>query len=783
MDERFSFEKVTGAIGCLCLLKQSSVHRPVIFEYRTGHNQAKGVSPSQLSERTQQVCRRKINTQRRREEFVGQATRKMTNRRPKPKVKGQRPGKKSKVPAATKKGSNKEEHDNDVSSSDEGLPVASKQKLLQAKDSDDQECSSESGSDSESESSSENELAKSNIKSKKKSDNSSSDDDNHDGSSSDDDNDDDEAEKGPRFTDENAKWLKPKAKGSKQQLLSSDDDNDDNAEEEGNENDSDSDDDNANNDDDDEDDEEDLLEIEKEAKLVDEEMEAEREEADEELRRTVRENTAIYHLPTQVELERDVDRVVPPSEIRSHIDSILEVLAEFKSRREAGRSRKEYIHQLGSFISELYGYLPELVEYFLTMFGPAETLEFVDLSDKPRPLVIRTNTLKARRKDLAAALMKRGVTLDPLAAWSKVGLKIIESPVPIGATPEYLSGMYMLQSAASMCPVLALSPEPKEKVLDMAAAPGGKTSYMAQLMRNTGVILANDLKAERQKATVANMHRLGVKNVIACVHDGRKIGSLFKNRFDRILLDAPCSGLGVISRDPSVKVQRTIADINQCAHLQKELLLSAIDALKFKGTTGGVMVYSTCSISVAENEEVVNYALSKRDIKIVDTGLDFGKPGFVRYQQKRFHPSVALTRRFYPHVHNMDGFFVCKIQKLSDGRLGEKTGKDGESINEPASIEEQDDDLEHKDEEKAKVSDSGKKEDTKGGKRSTELPDSLKGVKSSPKKRKRKDNADKTKPQKNAKVSVPPQKPKQKKQVKQSAKVTKPRRKRAAMDA
>jgi 25S rRNA (cytosine2870-C5)-methyltransferase len=376
----------------------------------------------------------------------------------------------------------------------------------------------------------------------------------------------------------------------------------------------------------------------------------------------------MYHLPTATELEKDVDRVVPPTEVRSHIESILEVLAEFKARREEGRSRQEYIDVLIIYISELYGYLPELVEYFMTMFSPSECLEFIDASDKPRPLVIRTNTLKARRKDLAAALIKRGVSLDPLAGWSKVGLKIIESPVPIGATPEYLSGMYMLQSAASMCPVLALSPQPQEKVLDMSAAPGGKTSYIAQLMRNTGTIIANDLKSERQKATVANMHRLGVKNVITCANDGRKLGHMFKNRFDRILLDAPCSGLGVISRDPSVKVQRTIADIKQCAHLQKELLLAAIDALKYKSTTGGFMVYSTCSVSVYENEEVVQYGLQKRDIQIVETGLGFGSAGFTRYQQKRFHPSMALTKRFYPHTVNMDGFFVCKIKKLSDKR-------------------------------------------------------------------------------------------------------------------
>jgi len=569
-----------------------------------------------------------------------------------------------------------------------------------------------------------------------------------DSSSSSSDDNDDHANDAPIFSDKNASWLKPKKKqqqsSSLNQLLSSDEENQD-----------------EEHDDDEEEEEEDddeLLEIEQEAQLIDQEDALEEREAAEEYERTVRDHTSIYHLPTEAELERDVDRVVPPSELKSHVDSILEVLAEFQQRREPGRSRKEYIDRLAHFVSELYGYLPELVEYFLTMLGPTEAVEFIDQSDRPRPMVIRTNTLKARRKDLAAALMKRGVTLDPLASWSKVGLKIIESPVPIGATPEYLSGMYMLQSAASMCPVLALSPQPSEKVLDVSAAPGGKTSYIAQLMRNTGVIVANDLKAERQKATVANMHRLGVKNVIACKHDGRKMGTLFKNRFDRILLDAPCSGLGVISRDPSVKVQRTIADVNKCAHLQKELLLAAIDALKYKGTSGGVMVYSTCSVSVAENEEVVNYALSKRDIKIIDTGLDFGKPGFTRFQQKRFHPSVALTRRFYPHVHNMDGFFVAKIQKLSDKIPGNET---------PTEVEgEEDVAMETSEETKSEVK---KKKSEKADKKG--------------KKRKESGEVEENKAVKNPRVSIPPQRIAPKKSKKQSAKVTKPRRKPAATDA
>jgi ribosomal RNA methyltransferase Nop2 len=167
---------------------------------------------------------------------------------------------------------------------------------------------------------------------------------------------------------------------------------------------------------------------------------------------------------------------------------------------------------------------------------------------------------------LAKNLIQRGVNLDPVAEWSKVGLKIYESQVPIGATPEYLAGHYILQSASSFLPVIALAPQPGEKILGLAAAPGGKTSYIAQLMKNTGVLIANDLKKERLKSLNANLHRLGVQNAIVINFDGRKIPSIF-TKFDRCLLDAPCSGLGVISRDPSIKVSRTREDVKKLSHL------------------------------------------------------------------------------------------------------------------------------------------------------------------------------------------------------------------------
>lgn len=293
------------------------------------------------------------------------------------------------------------------------------------------------------------------------------------------------------------------------------------------------------------------------------------------------------------------------------------------------------------------------------MFSPKECLEWLEANENDRPLVIRTNTLKTRRRDLAQALINRGVNLDPLGEWSRIGLKIYDTPVPIGATPEYLAGHYMLQSASSMLPVMALNPQPNERILDMCCAPGGKTTHIAQLMKNTGVLVANDLKKERLVATVANLHRLGVTNAIVTNYNGCRFPDVMGG-FDRVLLDAPCSGLGVISRDTSVKLNRTIKNIQANAFVQKLLLLAAIDSVDAKcvqavGLTrsakaGGVVVYSTCSISVYENEAVVNYALRKRHVKLVDTGLSFGTPGFTSFRTYKFHPAMTMTRRYYPHV-------------------------------------------------------------------------------------------------------------------------------------
>ncbi|NXF36757.1 NOP2 methyltransferase, partial [Nyctibius bracteatus] len=351
--------------------------------------------------------------------------------------------------------------------------------------------------------------------------------------------------------------------------------------------------------------------------------------------------------------------------IHQRIKGNMEVLQDFGMKREEGRTRQEYLALLRRDMAAYYSYSDFLLMKLMDIFPLPELINFLEANEVPRPVTIRTNTLKTRRRDLAQALINRGVNLDPLGKWSKTGLVIYDSSVPIGATPEYLAGHYMLQGASSLLPVMALAPQENERILDMCCAPGGKTSYIAQLMKNTGMILANDSNAERLRSVVGNLHRLGVTNTVVSNCDGRQFPKVLGG-FDRVLLDAPCSGTGVISKDPAVKTNKDEKDILRCAHLQKELILSAIDSVNAASETGGYIVYCTCSIMVEENEWVVDYALKKRNVRLVDTGLDFGKEGFTRFKDRRFHPSLKSTRRFYPHTHNMDGFFIAKFKKFSN---------------------------------------------------------------------------------------------------------------------
>ncbi|KII89210.1 hypothetical protein PLICRDRAFT_110140 [Plicaturopsis crispa FD-325 SS-3] len=381
----------------------------------------------------------------------------------------------------------------------------------------------------------------------------------------------------------------------------------------------------------------------------------------------------IFVLPTTEEREAEKKAGGPDvNVVQRRMRECVRILGNFRRLAAKGRSRSEYTDQLISDISNYYGYNEFLAEKLFLLFPVAEAIEFFEANEVSRPVTIRTNTLRTRRRDLAQTLVNRGVNLEPIGKWTNVGLQVFESSVPIGATPEYLAGHYMLQAASSFLPVIALSPQPEERVLDMASAPGGKTTHIAALLKNTGIVFANDSNKARTKSLTANVHRLGCKNVVVCSYDGREFPKVMGG-FDRVLLDAPCSGTGVISKDSSVKINKSERDFTLLSHLQKQLILCAIDSVSPESKTGGYIVYSTCSVTVDENEAVVDYALRKRpNVKLVDTGLEFGREGFTSFRGKVFNPSVSLTRRFYPHVHNMDGFFVAKfkVEKRAKAKKG-----------------------------------------------------------------------------------------------------------------
>ncbi len=309
-------------------------------------------------------------------------------------------------------------------------------------------------------------------------------------------------------------------------------------------------------------------------------------------------------------------------------------------------------------IAKKHGYLPYMIERYLSLWGEEETLQFIDACERPIRTAIRVNTLRTSIDETIARLDKKGVNLERVP-WLEEGFYAEFANVSSGALFEHLLGFYYVQGIPSMSVVRTLDPKPGEIVFDLAAAPGGKTTHIAQLMNNEGMLIAIEQDKKRVSTLVGNIHRCGVTNTLVLRGDAKKISTL-EIVPDRILLDAPCSGEGLIPIDPTRKTSKTMADIRYCATKQDELLEAAISSLR----PGGTIVYSTCSIAPEENEIVIDDLLSKHpEVKIVPIGLEFGVPAYTKPYGLMLDESIALARRFLPHIHGLEGFFICKMVK------------------------------------------------------------------------------------------------------------------------
>ncbi len=283
--------------------------------------------------------------------------------------------------------------------------------------------------------------------------------------------------------------------------------------------------------------------------------------------------------------------------------------------------------------------------------------DFIAACQRPLRRSIRVNTLKISVEDFLALVAPYSWQLTPVP-WCAEGFWIErddEDAVPLGSTAEHLSGLFYIQEASSMLPVAALFADGNspERVMDVAAAPGSKTTQIAARMGNRGAILANEFSASRVKVLHANISRCGIHNVALTHFDGRVFGAALPEAFDAILLDAPCSGEGVVRKDPDALKNWSVESNLEIAATQRELIESAFHALR----PGGTLVYSTCTLNRDENEDVCLWLKAQYPDAVEFLPLNDLFPS----------AQEAITQEgflhVFPQIYDCEGFFVARLRK------------------------------------------------------------------------------------------------------------------------
>jgi tRNA (cytosine49-C5)-methyltransferase len=294
---------------------------------------------------------------------------------------------------------------------------------------------------------------------------------------------------------------------------------------------------------------------------------------------------------------------------------------------------------------------------FIERYSKLTDIEtFKEITVKELRKSIRVNTLKTNVGEVISRLENKW-NLEQVP-WCKEGFFISGERKDIGNLIEHNLGYFYVQEAASMIPPLVLIPEENDLILDMAAAPGSKTTQMAAMMNNKGLIVANDYDPIRIKSLGINLQRCGVSNTVITIMHGLQFKN---NQFDKILLDAPCSGTGAIRKSLDTLRIYNAKMIGKLASLQKKLIVNAFDNLK----EGGTLVYSTCSLEPEENEAVINHLIetySNAKIENIKLNIKRSNP-ILEFDDSTYNKEVSKCLRLWPQDNNTEGFFVAKIIK------------------------------------------------------------------------------------------------------------------------
>jgi 16S rRNA (cytosine967-C5)-methyltransferase len=331
------------------------------------------------------------------------------------------------------------------------------------------------------------------------------------------------------------------------------------------------------------------------------------------------------------------------------VNAVLRHYLRQKENREPSKPNPETATL--SEMSEYWSHPEWLIKQWRDYLDMSEVTALLQANNEEAPLVLRVNTLRTSRPDFLELLGREGIAATP-TRWSPQGITI-RSGSAVDQLPGFHEGLFQVQGEASQLVSYLIAPQPKERILDACAAPGGKTSHLAELSQDNADITATDISQPGLKKVQENAKRLGLNSIRTGIADASKAPPAGSRLYDRILVDAPCSGLGTLRSHPEIKWNRSEANIKQLSGLQQETLRQSAARLK----SGGVLVYSTCTLSLTENEEVVEKFLRNCDKFILEDAANHLP-----------EPATNLVHQGYfmawPHRHGTDGFFAARLRKV-----------------------------------------------------------------------------------------------------------------------